>query len=139
MYFGKDFSTSLTLDLEAAVEAGIENVLSKSETFFNSINSVPKNIESTILTYTVSIGRKFIILGGTGATMTDATFKIYIDDVLFEIKRTAWTQRNIDFKIKKKVAAGSIIKITGEHNSHLYNVGYAHDLEASLIGLDLPI
>lgn len=139
MYFGKEFSTSFTLDLEAAVTSGIENVLSKCKTFFNSITAVPKNIETTIIIYTVAVDRKFVIFGGTGSAMTDATFKIYINDVLFETKRTSWTQRNIDFTIKQKVNAGSIIKITGEHNSHLYNIGYSHNIEASLIGTDLPI
>lgn len=138
MYFGKDFSATITGDLEAAVESGIENVLSKCKTYFNSIAAVAKNIETDIVTYTVAAGRKFIILGGSGSAMTDTTFKIYIDNVLFEIKRNSWTQRNIDFAIKQKVAAGSVIKITGEHNSHLYYIGYTHDMEASLIGLDLP-
>jgi hypothetical protein len=135
MYFGKSIDVALQLEVEKA----IENVLSKCKTIANTVSSVVKNVETLIVTYTVLPGRKFIILGGTGSAMTDCTFRLYIDDVLYEIKRNAWTQRNIEFITKQKVAEGSVIKITGEHNSHLYYVGYSHDLDASLIGIDVSV
>lgn len=137
MQFGKEIGLDLALDLE--VEVAIENVLSKSKTYFNSVSSIPKNAETTIIINTVVAARKFVILGGTGSSMTDTTFRLYINEVLYETKRTSWSNRNIDFQTKQKVNAGSVIKITAEHNSHLYNVGYAHDIEASLIGIDLPV
>jgi hypothetical protein len=135
MYFGKSIDVALQLEVEKA----IENVLSKCKTISNSVPSVAKNIETLIVTYTVLPGRKFIILGGTGSAMTDCTFRLYIDDVLFEIKRNSWTERNIEFITKQKVAAGSIVKITGEQSSHLYYIGYSHDLDASLIGIDVSV
>jgi hypothetical protein len=133
MYFGKNIDVALQLEVEKA----IENVLSKCKTFTNTVAAVPKNVETLIVTFTVLPGRKFIILGGNASAMTDCTFRLYIDDILFETKRTAWTDRNIEFTTKQKVSAGSIIKITGDHNSHLYYIGYSHDLTASLIGVDI--
>lgn len=143
MYFGKEITLDISnLEIEidsGAIEDGIEDVLGKCKTYFNSVAAIAKNVETFIVQHTVAAGRRFIILGGTGSAMTDTIFRLYIDDVLFEVKRNAWTERNIDFQIKHKVTEGSVIKITGEHNSHLYNIGYVHDMEASLIGLDLPV
>jgi len=135
LYFGKSIDVALQIEVEKA----IENVLSKCKTISNSIPSVAKNIETLIVIYTVLPGRKFIILGGIGSAMTDCTFRLYIDDILYEIKRNAWAQRNIEFITKQKVAAGSVIKITGEQSSHLYYTGFSHDVDASLIGIDVSV
>jgi len=137
MYFGKKLAD---ITLQVVLEDAIENVLNRSKTIYGNVAAVPKGIETTIVTFTVPVGSSFVILGSSATCMTDCTFRLYINDELFEVRRNSWCDRNVEFQTKQRAIAEYVIKITGEHNSHLYNgPGNPHDMDASITGIGTVI
>ena len=104
--------------------------LSNMQTYYNKANSVPSSIETDIVTLTIGAGQTFIFLGGSASAKTDTDFTVYIDGNVKEVKRLAWTDRDIDFKFNDTVNSGEIVKITGIHTSLI-----AHDFEATIFGV----
>jgi len=96
-------------------------------TIQNSINNVPANVETPLVSYTVPIGKKITCVGGVVSGMTDATFKYYVDNAIKEILRINWTERNASFSTIEKMEAGKIVKITVQH--HAINT---HDFDGSI-------
>ena len=84
--------------------------------------SVPKNIETTILTYTNTLAYflEKIVCSGT----CDALFKLKIDGTTTRSLRNSWNNRNVTFDystIAKKIPPNAIITITVIHvepNNH---------------------
>jgi len=95
-----------------------------NESIYDEINAVPKDTETTIVSFTVPLGRTCRISGGSASGKTDAAFKLYIDGVLKEKLLNAWTDRNVSFKAIDDIEEGKEIKITVEHwanNVHNFN------------------
>lgn len=98
-------------------------------TVFGNVNSAIKNIEHTVLLYTIPINKKFVIIGGSGSGKTDGIFKLYINNNIKEVLFNAWTTRNVRFGVQEEVLSNIVIKITAEHMSN-----FVHDFYATIFG-----
>jgi hypothetical protein len=96
---------------------------------FNEVNSIAKDIETTVLEYTVPGGQTWEHLGASATGKTDTVFKLYIDGSEMERLHNNWCERNVKFIIQHEVTAGLKVKITAEHGSNT-----AHDFSASIFG-----
>jgi len=89
-----------------------------------------KDFEDTVAIYVVPSNKIFTVNGGSGTTMTDTTWRLYIDGTLMETLHNAWTKRNVYFGTFQKVEENIEIKITAQHKSDTL-----HDMHASIFGL----
>ena len=105
-------------------------VMSNAQAYYGKANNVPAGNETDVVLLAVGVGQTFIFLGGSASAKTDTDFIVYIDGNVKEVKRLAWTDRDIDFKFNETVNAGEIIKITGIHTSVV-----VHDFEATIFGI----
>ena len=92
-------------------------------------DTIPANVETDIVTFTIPAGRYLILKGGSASGGTDTIFKFYVDGNVKEIKRNAWTDRNVVFGASTTLVEGSVVTITAEHHSVI-----AHLTNATLFG-----
>jgi len=93
---------------------------------FGSVSSVGSGVEKDIVSYTVPLGKTFVLSAGSGHANTDCFFKLIVDGNIQEVEKNAWTDRNVKFIARITISAGSIVKITGIHNNHLLHTFYAN-------------
>lgn len=83
---------------------------------FNEITNITKEIETNILSVEIPVDYKFTFNGAIASGSSDGEYRIYFDTDIQSYKRTAWTDRNADFKFEKsEIASGTIIKISVYH------------------------
>lgn len=97
-------------------------------TLYDVALAVAKNVETDIISITVPSGKIYSMIGVGGLSLTDTVFKLYINNVVQEVRMNAWTNRNVTFIAKENVAAGIVIKLTGIHSSDI-----THDFHGTIV------
>ncbi len=98
---------------------------------FAEVSSIAAALETTVLTYTVPVGKTLNLDRIDGSGENVARYDIYIDSVREARKRSWWTAFNVCFEFHKiELVAGQVLEMKVLHNSSA--VG---DFEGRLVGL----
>ena len=113
-------SQSFAYDQETIVLAGSDAV-----NVFGSNGAVVPATETLLATYT-AVGNallKYVYASGE----TDGRFKLYVNSTAIWIDRNAWTERNIQSQLEKKLVTGDIVelKVTNlKLTNHFFSGGF---------------
>jgi len=108
------------------------NVVSKGlvKNIFNDVNSVPKDVETLINTYTVPPAKGFYLRNIPCSGNNNAKFTVKINDEKVQVKRISWNSFNTEFNFADLViATGDKVEIFVENKGK----GSA-EFESTIIG-----
>jgi hypothetical protein len=117
-----------------AIPVTITNAPTSSATYkneFNQISAVPTSVETLIHSYTIPVGKVFTLtlveVGGENV----ATYNVYLNGVLFAVRRTEFMKLNEEFQFySTQMIASDIITIkvihyrsvASKHETRIYGV-----------------
>jgi hypothetical protein len=106
-------------------------------TVYNEALAVPASVETTVVTYAVPTGKRFVLLGCSASSDGDARFRLYIGSTRYATKRNNWCERNVDF-INKIAPIDEGVTITVKI---IHACLTARNFEASIYGSvsDIPV
>lgn len=85
---------------------------------YSQVNAVASGSAIDIISYTVPAGKSFKIIKVFAEGTNKARYKILIDNIDTEIKRSWWTKFNVTFDLTELIlTAGQVIKIEVLHSS----------------------
>jgi len=91
------------------------------ESTYDTILAVPRLVETTIVDYTVPIGRELAFTAGRATGDTDAEFYLQIDGANKDSFRTSWCERTANFDFSQgslTVSGGSVVRIRVYHEEN---------------------
>lgn len=103
--------------------------LFKGSVAFNEVTAVSSNTETTIISLVVSPAMESYITSVFATGSSDGVYRLKIDGVTSAIRRTAWTERNAEFKFNSlRLIAGQTLTVTVIHNE-LPDQDFSTDIE----------
>jgi hypothetical protein len=103
-----------------------DNLAGKNiQNYFGSNNAVVPSTETLLVTHTST--KDEILKYAYGGGETDGRFKLYVNSVAIWVARNAWTERNVNSMIEKKLASGDIVelKVTNlKLTNHFFSGGF---------------
>lgn len=98
---------------------------------YNEISAAVPASTSTVLTYTVPVGKTLEITSGTISGDNISKYTVEVNSSVVNTKRSTWTKFNVDFDIiNYELSAGDTLTIKAENKGDSNS-----DYEATLIGV----
>jgi len=122
---------------EDPIEVSIVDDSEPLEFTYNEVLTVPRLVETTLVDYTVPIGKEFLFTTGRATGDTDAEFYLQVDGVTKDGARTSWEERTAKFDITQgslRVSGGSVIRIRVYHEENTAKHGSV-DFWGSIAGI----
>lgn len=120
-----DGTDEMEVNPDGSINVVVQNGGASSEVtnIFNEVTAVPANSETLIVTYTVPPAKSATLDRITGSGENIAKYLIYLNNVLFDVKRTYYTGGfNIEFNFnsmsgKTALVAGDVLEMRVLHNT----------------------
>ena len=104
---------------------------------YDTVLTVPRLVETTVVDYTVPVGAEFLFTTGRATGDTDAEFYLQVDGSTQDAAYTSWCDRVAKFDIAQgsiKVNGGSVIRIRVYHEENTSKHGSV-DFRGSIAGI----
>jgi hypothetical protein len=96
------------------VELGNKGI---TKNIYNDVNSVLPNTDTLVVSYTVPVGKKFDLNSATCSGENTAKFTVKINGAIIQVKRSWWTEFNVDFDFREQIlSAGDVVEIFVTNN-----------------------
>lgn len=95
------------------------------QNYFGSNAAVVPASETSLVAHTATKDEMLKYVYGAGET--DGRFKLYVNGTAIWIERNAWTERNVNSMIEKKIVSGDIVDLKVENlklTNHLFSGGF---------------
>lgn len=99
----------------------------------NSVSAVPSGTDQIVVSYTVPVGKTFVLTEVAGTSNNKSRFKVEVDGSEVKRKSTYYTYYNVDFPFfGLTFSAGQVIRLKALHG----NASASAEVQGSIIGYE---
>lgn len=104
----------------------------EAKSVYAEVSAVAASTQTDITTYTVPVGKIFVLTNVEASGENLAKYSVIINSVTNATKRSWWTAFNVDFVYNRyELAAGDVVKVSVIHERTEVS-----DFEARIIGIE---